>query len=109
MAVRVLGTIALVLGCFIGHSGVYAPLQQALAGRQTLSLHSGAVGVSICAVLGGTIMLIAGRHTRKVLMHRWYNATPLNVLGTLIIVALAILGDIYFERLLIGLGYVIQR
>ncbi len=105
IAVRILGVIAIAIGCFVGHTGVYVPLTQALSGRQSLYLHSGAVGTTVAAVVGGLVMLIAGRHTRKVLMHRWYNAAPLNVAGTFVIVALAIAADIGFKHLLIALGY----
>ncbi|QDV53649.1 hypothetical protein Enr17x_57300 [Gimesia fumaroli] len=108
-AVRFLGVVSLILGCWIGYDNVYTPLTQALANQQSVSIHSGTVGISFIAIICGVIMLIAGRHTRKILLDRWRNATPLNVLITFTIVAASIALDQYFKQLLSGLGYVFTR
>ncbi|WP_339732333.1 hypothetical protein [uncultured Gimesia sp.] len=108
-AVRVLGVVCLTLGCWMGYDNVYKPLTLALANQQSFSIHSGTVGISFIGIICGVIMLIAGRHARKILLDRWRNATPLKVLITFSIVAASIAFDHYFEQLLSGLGYVITR
>ena len=106
-AVRFFGSVTIVVGCWFAYSGVYEPLTRALSDQQPLFVHYGAVGVSLIAILYGVIMLVAGRHARKVLMNRWRNATLLNVLCTFTIVGTAIACDHFFRPLLEGLGYVL--
>jgi len=108
-AVRFLGVVSLSIGCWIGYSNVYTPLTLALANQQSFFIHSGTVVISFTGILCGLIMLVAGRHTRKILIDRWCNATPLKLLFTFTIVAASIACDYYFEQLLSGLGYVFTR
>ena len=99
-AVRIIGAVVIAIGCYFAYSGVYTVLAEAIAKKQSIYVSSGAVGFPFICLVCGVIMLVAGRHTRKVLMHRWYDATPLNISISLVIVALAISADIYFQRLL---------
>lgn len=108
-AVRFFGVVSLILGCWMGYDNVYTPLTQALANHESFTIHSGTVGISFIAIICGVIMLIAGRHARKILLARWRSATPLNVLITFTIVAASIALDHYFKQLLAGLGYVFTR
>jgi len=108
-AVRFLSVVPLIIGCWMGYDNVYTPLTLALANQESFYIHSGTVGFSFIAIICGVIMLIAGRHTRKILLDRWRNATPLNVLITFTIVAASIACDHYFEQLLSGLDYVFTR
>lgn len=109
IAVRFLGIVSIIFGCWIGYSNVYTPLTQALANQQSFNTHSGTVGISFIAISCGVIMLIAGRHARKILLDHWRNATPLKLIITFSIVAISIACDHYFENLLTGLGYVFER
>jgi hypothetical protein len=107
-AVRIFGVIGLMIGLSLAYLAVYEPLSAAQAGKQTLTLRGGAVAASFAAIVCGAIMLVAGKHTRVMLMHRWYNVTPLNFFCTLVLVGGAIAAESYFEHLLSMLGYVIN-
>jgi hypothetical protein len=104
-AVRILGSLALGIGSWIGYSTIYIPLNDALAQSQSISIHRSMIIVSIAATICGAIMIVAGRHTRKVLMHRWYDATVLNITCTLTLTVFTIATAEFFEVILEALGY----
>jgi hypothetical protein len=103
--VRILGSFALVIGSWIGYSTIYVPLNEALAQSQSIRVNRSMIVVSLASTICGAIMIVAGRHTRKVLMHRWYDATVLNVACTLALTVFTIAATEYFEVILEVLGY----
>lgn len=105
LAVRCLGVLCLLLGGFLGYLGVYTPIQQAHAGAESIWLRSGVAGAVAGTLLCGVIFLIAGRYVKHILVLQWRTAKPMQIVGTLVLVAICVGVEIVFERYLESLGY----
>jgi hypothetical protein len=105
LVVRGLGVLCLLLGGFLGYLGVYQPIQQAHAGADSISLRTGVAGAAAAALLCGVIFLIAGRSVKYILVLKWQTARPMQIIGTLTLVAICLGVEIVFERYLESLGY----
>jgi hypothetical protein len=111
--VRSLGVLCLALGAFLAHASIYLPIAEAAVGEQTITIHRGGIGASLGTLLGGPVLLIAGRHVRRFMVLRWGSATPQQVRGTLLLAVLlaaaCIAFEAWFTRYVEGLGYVIRK
>ena len=104
MTVRILGAIVVTMGCLLGYFAVYAPLWEAIGQKRSFYPPPGVAGLMVITVICGSIMLVAGRHTRRILLHRWYDATPVNVIVSTMVVLIAIAVDILFEKFAASMG-----
>jgi hypothetical protein len=111
--VRSLGVLCLALGAFLTYLSVNLPIAEASAGKRIITIHRSGIGASLGTLLGGLILLIAGRHVRRFMVLRWGDATRQQVCGTLLLAILlataCIAFEAWFARYFEGLGYVIRK
>lgn len=102
IAVRSLGALILLVGLWIAHPTIWIPIEQATSGIDVTLLETSGEGVilSLALISCGTIMLFLGRHTRRILYHRWYDASPTNILGTTVLIVSILLVAIQFQTIL---------
>ena len=106
---RYLGILCVGLGALLASLTVYPPIAAARAGEPIIRIHRYGVGGAFGALLCGVIFLIAGRHVRRFMVRRWRDATPLQVCGTLLLVAACAAFQAWFERYFAGMGFVIRK
>jgi hypothetical protein len=108
-----LDVLCLALDAFLTYLSVSEPIAGASVGKRIMIIHRGGIGASLGTLLGGLILLIAGRHVERFMVLRWGNATPQQVRGTLLLAVLptaaCIAFEAWFARDFEGLGDVIHQ
>ena len=107
--VRYLGIFPVGLGVLFASLTVYPPIAAARAGQRIVYIHRSGVGAAFGCMLYGVILLIAGGNVRHFMMRKWYDARPLQICGTLLVVLACATFQVWFERCFLDLGYVVRR
>jgi hypothetical protein len=107
--VRYLGILAVGLGVLFVSLSVYPPIAAARAGQRVVIIHRSGVGAAFCCMLYGIILLVARRNVRHFMMWKWYDAKPLQICGTLLIVLASAAFQAWFERYFSNLGFIVRR
>jgi hypothetical protein len=96
--VRSLGVLCLALGAFLTYLVVNIPTAGVAAEGHTTSLLRCGPLVAFGTLLGGLILLIAGRRVRRFMVLKWCDATPLQVCGTLLLALVCVAFQWWFDR-----------
>jgi hypothetical protein len=107
--VRYLGILSVGLCVIFASLTVYPPIAAARAGQRIVIIHRSGVGAAFCCMLYGVILLVAGRNGRHFMMRKWYDARPLQICGTLLVVLAAAAFQAWFERYFSNLGFIVRR
>jgi hypothetical protein len=96
--VRYLDILSVGLGVLFASLTVNPPIAAARAGQRIVFIHRSGVEAAFCCMLCGVILLVAGKNVRHFMMRKWYDARPLQICGTLLVVLAAAAFRAWFER-----------
>lgn len=102
---RIFGVVVTGIGLFLAYSSIYQPMAAAESGAESIEYSTSFVGAAVVATAVGLIFAIFGSTGRTLLPQKGESPTALQGVVLVIVVALALVTVVAFERYLEQLGY----